>query len=301
MSFPNQDSLNEGGLEDDANQSFDASSYINDDGDSPEPFVSLNPESDSGVHNMIGNIEDAGNLNHFLDHSNEDPGVITFIPEDLTHNDTAFGSRLDGNMAANDVRNINESYGMGTVNMEAVGSRRIGNADMYNEDSESPSTTDVTPRASKISGKSGMRSVDQQRYAAAMQQHHHVNGSTPFTGSAHLPRAGDIVSPRFPSAVMLHPPKEAEDFAETQSVHASSSVTPSEMQERRIFSPANFNRSPVKLENDEDGSQTFGNPGTTASTPLQIQSFEQFEGETGQEDDEEDSKSGGNIRISHGN
>jgi hypothetical protein len=240
MSFPHQDSLNEGGLEDDVNQSFDASSYINDDGESPEPFTSLDPESDTGVHDIMGNIEDPGNLNHFLGHSNEDSGVITFIPEDLTHDDTAFGTRLNANMDGNDVRKLDGQYGMGTVSMEAVGSRRIGNTDMYNEDSESPSTADVTPRASKISGKSGMRSMDQQRYAAAMQQHHHVNVNTPFTGASHLPKVGEVASPRFPSTALSRPPQEAEEPAESESMHASSSVTPSDLQERRIFSPANF-------------------------------------------------------------
>ncbi|KAJ9128029.1 hypothetical protein QFC24_000320 [Naganishia onofrii] len=288
MSFPHQDSLNEGGLEDDVNQSFDASSYINDDGESPEPFTSLDPESDTGVHDIMGNIEDPGNLNHFLGHSNEDSGVITFIPEDLTHDDTAFGTRLNANMDGNDVRKLDGQYGMGTVSMEAVGSRRIGNTDMYNEDSESPSTADVTPRASKISGKSGMRSMDQQRYAAAMQQHHHVNVNTPFTGASHLPKVGEVASPRFPSTALSRPPQEAEEPAESESMHASSSVTPSDLQERRIFSHANFEISPVKREPDEDGSQAFVNLGTTASTPLQIQSFEQFEAETGQEDDDED-------------
>ncbi|KAJ9125340.1 hypothetical protein QFC22_000300 [Naganishia vaughanmartiniae] len=295
MSFPQQDSLNEGGLEDDVNQSFDASSYINDDGDSPEPFNSLDPESDAGVHDIMGNIEGTTNINQFLGHSNDHSGVITFIPE--PHEDTAFGTRLSANMDASDARNLDENYGMGTVSMEAVGSRRIGNTDMYHEGSESPSTADITPRASKISGKSGMRSMDQQRYAAAMQQHHHVNGNTPFTGSAHLPKAGDVTSPRFPSTALSRPPKEAGEFAESQSLHASSSVTPSEMQDRRIFSPANFDRSPVKREPDEDASQTFGNPGTTASTPLQIQLFEQFEAETGQEDDEEDTPLTGSQRI----
>ncbi|KAJ9102251.1 hypothetical protein QFC19_004796 [Naganishia cerealis] len=294
MTFAHQDPLNEGGLEDDPNQSFDASSYINDDGDSPGPFNSLDPESDNGVHDIMGDMDRGENLNHFLAHSSsDDPGVITFVPDDLSHGDTAFGTRLNGltpDMNVDGNRNLDENYGMGTVSMEAVGSRNIGSTDMYNEDSESASTADVTPRASKIIDKCSARSVDQQRYAAAMQQHHHVNGNTPFTGSGHLPKAVDVISPRFPPAVLPVPSKGFEERAGSQALHASSSATPSGTREDGISPPPLFTISDVKHESSEARLQDLAHASEAHNTvrPLQIQTFDRFEAETGQEDEEED-------------
>ncbi|KAJ9099491.1 hypothetical protein QFC20_005703 [Naganishia adeliensis] len=228
MAFPQQDALNSSGLDDDPNQSFDASSYINDDGDSPGPFDNLetdplSSETDSGVQDIMQDLNGESDMNgesgldHFLNHSSSgNPGAITFVSAQGLNGLTP-GMDMDG------VGALDRDYGLG-VNMRTIGSHHIDNrlrsniGASPNREVETLPTADITPRASKVASKVGTRSADQQRYAAAMQQHHHVNSNTSY--AAPLP-SGSTADGMFHAG--LPPPAGSGDNARDQRTTTPSS------------------------------------------------------------------------------
>lgn len=304
MSFPQQDALHGSSLDDDPNHSFDASSYINDDGDSPGPFDKLetdplSSETDSAVQDIMQDMNGESDMNgdsgldHFLHHSGSgNPGDITFVSGDMVGSGSAFSAGLNGltpGMDMNGVGALDRDYGLG-VDMRNIGSQHIdsgmrGDIDgPPNRHAETLPTADMTPRATKAAAKVGIRSADQQRYAAAMQQHHHVSSST-YAAPLLSGRTDDGV---FPAG--LPPPTASYDNAQRMTTpasdqHARSGLT--EMAPSPIFSHVN-----VKREPSEAGMNDFRASDAEAHAltgmPLHIQSFDRFETEDGGEDEDDE-------------
>lgn len=303
MVFIHQEPLHNPVIEDDPNQSFDASSYINDDGDSPEPFDNLeadplSSETDSGVHDMMQDVDAKHNLNHFLNHSSSgNPGAITFVSDDLTRNGATFGTGLTGltpGMEIDSTHALSGDYGLG-VNMRVVGSETPGdglggNIDgSSNEDVVALSAADMTPRACKVAGKAGTRSMDQQRYAAAMKQHHHANSSTSYATPLLAGRTADAAS----RAVLAQPPMTTNDALSQQMTTSASERHARGLQHEMAPSPI-FSHVAVKREPTEAGTDDFmvsgAAPHAITGVPLQIQTFDRYEAEDGQEEDDDEGK-----------
>lgn len=307
MAFPQQDALNSSGLDDDPNQSFDASSYINDDGDSPGPFDNLetdplSSETDSGVQDIMQDLNGESDMNgesgldHFLNHSSSgNPGAITFVSGDMTGNGAAFSTGLNGltpGMDMDGVGALDRDYGLG-VNMRTIGSHHIDNrirsniGASPNREVETLPTADITPRASKVASKVGTRSADQQRYAAAMQQHHHVNSNTSY--AAPLP-SGSTADGVIHAG--LSPPAGSGDNARDQRTTTPSSEEHRANGQHEMAPSPIFSHVSVKREPTESGMNDFpaSDAGAHALTgmPLHIQSFDRFETEDGAEDEDDE-------------
>jgi hypothetical protein len=307
MAFVQQTSLHQDGLDDDPNQSFDASSYINDDGDSPEPFDNLgadplSSETDSGVHDIMHDMDNENGMNHFLKHaSSGNPGDITFVSDNLAGGETSFDDGLATmapDMHLNRGQALEGSYRITGLSAEESSNQlhTLDNKtleDPPNENIGTMSGSDMTPRAVKTGIKAGSRSLDHQRYAAAMQQHHHA-GNTLYSAAIQPGRREDGVE------ASISPPQPA--AGEDTLAPALASTTPLQrlMQTSSDASGAtsalyaNIN---VKREPTENGTSHFYTepsdpaPSTATGVPLQIRPFEQFEAdETGQDDDDDEGK-----------
>lgn len=308
MAFAHQTSLHQGALDDDPNQSFDASSYINDDGDSPEPFDNLgtdplSSETDSGVHDIMHDMDGDNGMNHFLNHaSSGNPGDITFVSDNLASGGTSFDGGLATmvpDMRMNGGQDLDGNYRIGPLSPEHSANRLGAMADGALEDStsgsvEAMSRNDMTPRAVKTGHHAGSRSLDHQRYAAAMQQHHHA-GNTLYSATVQPSRREDGVE------ASISPPQPT--AGEDTLAPAMTSSTPLQRlletspdtsgQSSALYAHINVKREPV-----ENGTNHFytepseSAPSTATGVPLQIRPFEQFDAEeTGQDDDDDEGES----------
>jgi hypothetical protein len=309
MAFSHQTSLHQGGLDDDPNQSFDASSYINDDGDSPEPFDNLeadplSSETDSGVHDIMHDMQGENGMNHFLNHaSSGNPGDITFVSDNLTGDGAPFDNGLSAMAPAMrmDVgQDLDRSYRTTALNMGAESSKASGNSlnhledrtleDSATENGETLSGNDMTPRAVKTAFKPGARLMDHQRYAAAMQQHHHA-GNTLYSvqSSKKADDTGHSISPTLSTA---GPGQLAEPMTTTPLQRLLQSSAEVSGQSSAMYAHVNVKREPIESGMNQfyaDPSESA--PGTATGVPLQIRPFEQFDAEeTGQEDDDDEGK-----------
>lgn len=300
MAFPHQTSLHQGGLDDDPNQSFDASSYINDDGDSPEPFDNLeadplSSETDSGVHDIMHDMQGENGMNHFLNHaSSGNPGDITFVSDNLTGDGVPFDnalSAMEPTMHMDNSQDLDRSYRITALNVGAESSKGPGNALNQLEDPENGSTlsgNDMTPRAVKTAFKPGARLMDHQRYAAAMQQHHHA-GNTLYSAqsSKRADDASHSISPTIPTAGGGHLAEPMTTTPLQRLLHSSAEVSG---QSSAMYAHVNVKREPIETGmNQFYAEHSEAAPGTATGVPLQIRPFEQFDAEeTGQEDDDDE-------------
>lgn len=308
MAFPHQSSLHQGGLDDDPNQSFDASSYINDDGDSPEPFDNLeaeplSSETDSGPQDIMHDMEGETGMNHFLNHtSSGNPGDITFVSDNLEANAVSYDNGLSSmtpDMHLNGGQHLDRNYRLTSLNPEGSGNPLHPLEDRTLEDSATENTetlsgNDLTPRAMKTGFKTGTRLMDHQRYAAAMQQHHHAGNalySVPVQSSKRADEVGHSISPPHPSAsedTLALPMSSATPLQRL--LQSSADVTG---HSSALYSHVNVKREPVETGMNHHYTDPSDSALSTATgVPLQIRPFEQFDAEeTGQDDDDEEGKS----------